>query len=195
MQNRLRSLLCKLAPLTEENLASLEKIIKTVPFEKGMCFAVDGAAVDTIGFLLGGVLKYSTVNSDGQEFIVYFAGPGDFVADFSALVNGDVASLRIEATSPGIMAQIRWSDLNSLQTQDQVWLHLRLKICEKTLVRAERRIKQLLTLDAKGRYVQFLQDYRGILGKISQRDIALFLGIAPTSFSRLTAGIIQEKRK
>ena len=49
----------------------------------------------------------------------------------------------------------------------------------------ERRERELLTLNPEERYRRFLEDYNDLLGLVTQRDIASYVGVTAVGMNRI----------
>ena len=52
-------------------------------------------------------------------------------------------------------------------------------------VRKEKRERELLTLSAEQRYVQFLEDFSELEAVVPQKDIASYIRVTPVALSRI----------
>ena len=85
----------------------------------------------------------------------------------------------------GEVAVIRYRDLEMLYESYPGWQRLGRKLIEYYYLIIERREYQFLALSAKERYQQFRSDYPGLEQRISQAQIASYLGINPVTLSRI----------
>jgi len=53
----------------------------------------------------------------------------------------------------------------------------------------ERRERELLILTPEQRYRRFLEDYPDLIGVVSQKDIASYLGVTPVGLSRIASRV------
>ncbi len=72
-----------------------------------------------------------------------------------------------------------------LMERSQNYRDFVMKLLEQTLTDYNFRMDSLLSLDAKERYLEFLQNNHQMMGRINQYQLASYLGIAPQSLSRI----------
>ncbi len=53
----------------------------------------------------------------------------------------------------------------------------------------EKRARDLLTLPAEARYIEFLVDFPDLIGVLPQKDIAAYLGVTPVGMSRIASRV------
>ena len=58
----------------------------------------------------------------------------------------------------------------------------------------ERRVRDLLTLSAEDRYVNFLVDVPEMIGVLPQKDIAAYVGVTPVGLSRIATRVREVSR-
>jgi CRP-like cAMP-binding protein len=95
------------------------------------------------------------------------------------------AHLTNEALEDSQVAQFSYHVLEERFDRHPSWERLGRRLAEEHYIERERREYHLLALDAGERYQRFLEDFPGLAERITQANIASYIGIKPESLSRL----------
>jgi len=177
--------LTELTPMPAVELARLLPLMTPRTLEKGDFFVRAGDVSQAIGYMVSGLLRYYYVAEDGRELVRYFCEGRSFVSSFSSIITKRPSLYAIQAIEPTELLVIRAADWFALSKVHVVWGIVTQTIQSYALILAERRESALVTLDAKERYLQFLEDYPTLEGRVRQYDIASYLGITPVALSRI----------
>lgn len=136
-------------------------------------------------FIVKGCVKKYYINEEGIERIFRFATEGQWIGDVSSFWSETPTTFNIIALEDTEFITLEKADLeNLLQKISKLERYFRvLGINEQKL--QQRRIKQSLSCSAKERYFDFRQDYPDLELRISQKEIASYLGITPQFLSTL----------
>ena len=111
----------------------------------------------------------------------------------SLLLGASESDVTIVALEPCRIISFNFKDYRNLLPAHWTWQQIGRIMAEKHYVMRERRQYQLLTMSADERLDQFLKDYPNLGGRVSQKDLAAYLGITPVSLSRLRGKRHQER--
>jgi CRP-like cAMP-binding protein len=95
------------------------------------------------------------------------------------------SALNIDALEDTVVLQISRDDLISLYMQAPKFDRIFRVLSENSFTRLQERLLQNISSTAEGRYQSFLEVYPHLLNRLSQVQIAAFLGITPEFLSRL----------
>ena len=175
----------------EEMISAVASHCHIVTKEKGDTIWAPGATEDSTTILLDGVVKTFILSPNGTEnTMTFWFKPGTFICPTKEMINipeiwcvalTQCTLIEMVGTSPYKMAEdipVLWKEI-ILGT-----LPFAVRIMEKARVG--------YTMDAKDRYLWFLDTFRPIADIIPQNEIALYLGIQPQSLSRIRAELAEE---
>ncbi|MEL6671604.1 MAG: Crp/Fnr family transcriptional regulator [Bacteroidota bacterium] len=185
--NLLKESLSHLVNFEQEALLALEACFKTVHYRKGAALARKGEYARKIAFVNAGVLRAFYSNAKGEQYNKTFFTQGTFVGAYSSLVTGQKNLIDIDCLTDCELRTAQYQEVVSLyETFPQVERLARI-LAEQFFVQKEKREIELVTLEAKDRYVIFQEEHPELEQLIPQYHIASYLGISATQLSRIRA--------
>lgn len=175
----------EMADIPEPEIWRIIPLLSGRTLSKGDYFVRIGSPAPTIGFMVNGLIRYFYISGSGKEIIRYFCLGNSFVSSYTSLLTGKLSNYAIQALEPTEMVTIKAADWFALAQSNPVWATVTQALQAYALVLAERREHALVSLDAKARYLQFLEDFPGLESRLRQYDIASYLGITPVALSRI----------
>ncbi len=176
-----------LAPLSEHEFSELVPLLKDQSYEKGEKFCKPGEMSDRVGFVLTGLFRVYYLGQEGEVHVRNFCAEDRLLGSFATILAAEPAHVCIEALEASRVATLSYRSFERLFEKGAVWERVGRKIAESHYVSRERREFQLLTMDAAERYQAFLRDFPGLEERITQINVAAYLGVSPVTLSRLKA--------
>ncbi|ASK32754.1 cyclic nucleotide-binding protein [Chryseobacterium sp. T16E-39] len=180
----------KFGVLTEEEEGLIADGVREIGIQRGEVFVEAGRISQNIAFVKEGVFRSLYYNKQGDDFTRYFIYEGRFIGDFQGFVNQTPSNEYIEAITEGTLLVIDFDHFKTLESEIAIWQVL---IAKLHAFVAENKLKvasTMLNLDAKSRYLHFLNHYPGLANRVPQAMLASYLGITPSSFSRIRKNIV-----
>ncbi|OFZ47722.1 MAG: hypothetical protein A2381_06940 [Bdellovibrionales bacterium RIFOXYB1_FULL_37_110] len=175
----------KISYIPYEEVRKILAFTTSASLGKGDIYIGPGDYTRKIAFVLKGLLKTYYCSSDGREYISNFQKEGDFVAPYHEIQN-NLPSLRyIEAMEATELITLAYDDLQRLNATSIFWADLGRKVIEKKLAEKESKERDLMLQSAEDRYYKFLKEKKDLVKRLPQNQIALYLGINPSTLSRL----------
>lgn len=166
-------------------LAGVEE--QTIP--KGNYFVESGKICASIGFVYDGIFRSCYYNKQGDSFTRYFIYEGRFVGDINGFLDRTPSSEYIEAITDAKLWVISREYFALLESQIPAWAQLLARLNSSILENKMRAVSNMLTQDAQTRYLNFLEHYPGLANRVPQSMLASYLGITPSSLSRIRKNI------
>ncbi|MFP3835303.1 Crp/Fnr family transcriptional regulator [Chryseobacterium sp. SIMBA_028] len=171
--------------LSEEEFGEFTSRFQYKNFKKKDVVLKEGDYCLFEGFVLNGCFKVYYLNEEGFEQTLYFAIEGWWITDIDSLINDVPSILNIEA--------IQDSDVLMISKKDKEYLYGTLPQIEKLFrimnqqssVALQRRILSLTGKTADKRYLEFLEKYPGLEQKLTQQQVASYLGITHEFLSKI----------
>ncbi len=139
-----------------------------------------------------GLLKFTYLRSDGEEWIKSFIVEGQFFASLSALAPAGRASFSAVAIEACCLERIPFVALRDLADADLGWSRMIRNALMIYGERKERRERQFLTLDREEHYRSLVREEPNVVTRVPQKDLASYLGITPVGLSRIATRVRTE---
>lgn len=148
-------------------------------------FVRQGDAPDELAFIYSGIFRVFCITEQGDEKILSFRVPGQFLAAYTPFLKDDSSWYSIQALEPGAVLCIFLRDYDKLSREHPCWEKIAKEYIVRLFMEKESRERSFLTENARTRYLQFKNDHPELEGRIHQFYIASYLGISPVSLSRI----------
>ncbi|REC63982.1 Crp/Fnr family transcriptional regulator [Chryseobacterium pennae] len=179
--------------LSEEEFSYFSAPFQLKNFKKKEVVLREGDYCLFEGFVLDGCFKIYYLNESGFEQTLYFAVEGWWITDVDSLINDVPSILNIEALMDSKVLMISKKDKEHLyETMPQIEKLFRI-MNQQSSVALQRRILSLTGKTADKRYLEFLQKYPGLEQKLTQQQVASYLGITHEFLSKIRKRISLEK--
>jgi len=186
IQSRAQLSLSEIEPLLAET--------KRRDFVKGENFIQQGNSALSVGFVNKGLFKAFGTSSTGVEYIRNFCSQGYFIGAYAAAIQSAPADMTIEALEDSSVTEIDYKMLHQFFESGLNWQKLARTIAEFHYIEREQKEFRLLTLSALERYQLFQAENKHLLSRVSQADIASYIGVTPESLSRLLKQVNRDSK-
>ena len=175
----------------EESISAVASHCHIVKKKKGDILYGPGATEGSTIVLLDGVLRTYILSPDGTEnTLTFWFKPGTFINVTKEMINIP-AYWCVAATDCTLIEMVGTTVYDLAEEYPLLWKEIMFGTLPFA-VRIMDKARAGYTLPAKERYLWFLENYGPVESKVSQLEIASFLGIAPQSLSRIRAELEQE---
>jgi CRP-like cAMP-binding protein len=173
------------ARLPEE--ARFEASIERVAFAKGEALFHDGQAHPYVWGVRSGLVKFSYVDADGREWIKSFIDAPGYVASISSVGPSGRATFSAIALGDCALERLPFAVVQGLADTHLPWCQALLRMVMALAAKKEQREQELLTLSPAERYARLQDTPPSWLRQVSQKDLALYLGLTPVGLNRIIA--------
>lgn len=125
------------------------------------------------------------LDHEGKEHNLQFATENWWIGDIASFHSEDPSRFYIEAIENSIILQIKKEDQLRLFVEYPKFNRIFRVITENALVSYQRRVLQNISSTAEERYIDFVNRYPDFFNRISNVQIASFLGITPEFLSTI----------
>jgi CRP/FNR family transcriptional regulator, anaerobic regulatory protein len=154
-------------------------------FRKRQYLLQEGNICTHFYFVIRGCLRMYKIDDKGSTHILQFAAENYWINDLGSFHGVKPSSLNIDALEDTVVLQISRDDLISLYIQAPKFDRIFRVLLENSFIRLQQRLLQNISSTAEERYGTFLEIYPHLVNRLSQVQIAAFLGITPEFLSRL----------
>jgi len=145
----------------------------------------EGDVCTQINFVVRGCLRTYKIDEKGNIHILQFATENYWINDLGSFHGVKPSALNIDALEDTVVLQISRDDLISLYNEAPKFDRIFRVLVEKAFVRLQERLLQNISSTAEDRYQSFLELYPHLINRLSQVQIAAFIGVTPEFLSRL----------
>lgn len=185
--NNLYNKLNNYVPIAKETLRELSNIAKIKTFEENECLSRN-TAKKQLGFIIDGAIRLYHLSSDGAEFNKTFFIKDDLFMTF--LDENNNLSLFTQSLMPCKVILFDYDDFMKLTIKHRSLEQLFNKVLLEYLQKKQQKEIELLSLEAKDRYMKFIKENLTLAQRLAQYHIASYLGITPTQLSRIKKALV-----
>ena len=138
-----------------------------------------------IAFVNQGVLRMYYISPAGKEINTMFFFENDFMTSYQSLLLQQPGRYFIQALERCELITVANATLQNAYEQSHLWNKFGRLIAERSYINSERRIENLLFLNAEERYLNLLKTHPRVFEQVPLYHIASYLGIERESLSRL----------
>lgn len=145
-------------------------------------------------FVLSGCLRSYYIDDKGQDHVVQFAVEDWWIGDMRAFITQTPAWLNIDALEDTEVLMLGYDALEQLYQKVPAFeRYFRIRI-QNAFVSEQLRLGNSLSKTAEERYLDFIKRYPQFEQRISQVQIASYLGMTPEFLSTLRGKIARRKK-
>lgn len=175
----------KLLPLDEEEKAFLEQVFKERKIRRRQYILQEGDVCKFNSFVVEGCFRMYYVDDNGKEHNLQFAVENWWIGDIGSFHSEEPSKLNIEAIEDSVILQIKKEDQLRLFVDFPKFNRIFRVFTENALISFQRRVLQNISLTAEERYIDFIERYPNLFNRISNVQIASFLGVTPEFLSTI----------
>jgi CRP-like cAMP-binding protein len=175
----------ELIPLDAQEQKLVISLFKPRLYRKRQYLLQEGDICTQFYFVVKGCLRMYKIDDKGTTHILQFATENYWINDLGSFHDLRPSELAIDALEDSVVLQISRDDLIALYLQAPKFDRIFRVLLEISFVRLQNRLLQNISSTAEDRYQSFLELYPHLLNRLSQVQIAAYLGITPEFLSRL----------
>ncbi|CAM4326044.1 Crp/Fnr family transcriptional regulator [Zobellia nedashkovskayae] len=179
----------KNAQLDNEELQTFCDAFHPKSIAKKQYLLTQGEICKFEGFVTKGCFRVFTLDEDGKEHVLYFATKDWWITDIDSFTNQKPSFLTIQALEDSEVLLIDHADKEHLYEQIPQVEKLFRVMTQKTLVSLQRRMIANLSQTADDRYLNFIEKYPEIAQKLTNLQLASYLGISHEFLSKIRSKI------
>ena len=181
----------KLLLLDEEEKSMVEEAFKVRRVKRRQFILQEGDICKHHTFVVEGCFRMYLVDEKGKEHNLQFAIENWWITDIGSFYSEEPSRLYIEALENSTVLQLNKEDQLKLFDDNLKFNRIFRILTENALVNAHRRILQNISSTAEERYLNFLKMYPHFFNRISNVQIASYLGVTPEFLSTIRKKIVK----
>lgn len=181
----------KLLPLNEEEESMVGDIYKERRIKRKSFLLQEGDVCNHNTFVVEGCFRTYLVDEKGKEHNLQFAVENWWIGDLASFYSEKPSKLYIEAIENSITLQCEKADQIKLFLKFPKFDRIFRVLAENAMVSMQNRILQNISSTAEERYLDFVHRYPNLLNRISNVQIASYLGVTPEFLSAIRKKIVK----
>lgn len=178
--------------ISDENLEKFSNAFTLQKVVKKEFLLKEGEICQFEGFVTGGCFKVFHSDQNGTEHTLYFAIEDWWVADVDSFTNSKPSQLNIQALENSEVLLISKQNKEKLYQEIPEIEKLFRIMSQKNLVALQRRMIDNLSKTADQRYLDFFAKYPKITQRLTNIQIAAYLGVSPEFVSKIRRKITKK---
>ena len=176
-------------PLSDSEILELESKLIEKKVKRRQFILQEGDVCKHYTFVVNGCFKMYKVDNKGLEHNLQFSIENGWIADIGSFYSNKPSELYIEALEQSTILQIAKPDLLYLYSQYPKFDRNFRVLIENAFISLQKRVLQNISSTAEERYLDFLKNYPNLFNRISNVQIASYIGVTPEFLSRIRKSI------
>ncbi len=153
--------------------------------QRGQHLFHQGDKDKSIYLVRSGLLKAYYLSDDGKEFIKSFLLPGDMIGSLKGIMGHGGCSFSLVCLEPAELTCIDYDILYAHSRKDLNLANSMVDFLLSFAMKKETREFEFLCLSPEERYQLLLEKTPDLFDRVTQNDIARYLGVTPVGLSRI----------
>ena len=179
-------------PLDPEEIEDVKNRFHQKNVRKRQLILQEGDVCKHYTFVVEGCFKMYKVDERGREHNLQFAVENNWIADIGSFHSEKPSELSIEALEQSVILQIKKPDLLYLYTNYPKFDRNFRVLIEDAFVDLQKRVLQNISSTAEERYLDFLENFPELFNRISNVQIASYIGVTPEFLSKVRKEITRK---
>jgi CRP-like cAMP-binding protein len=193
MKEFLKENILKHISLSENETEAFVNLFEKKLIRKKEFLLREGEICKFEGFVSSGLLRVCHIDKNGFDQILYFAIENWWITDIDSFTNGTPSQLSIEALEDSEVLLISKKDKEFAYENLPKIEKLFRVMTQKTHVALQRRMIDNLSKTADQRYIEFVEKYPKLVQRLSNIQVAAYLGITNVFLSNIRKRISLKK--
>lgn len=174
--------------VTDDELNYFILLLQEANYHRKEILLREGEVCTHFTFIVSGCIKSYLVDTKGDEHILTIASNDWWVADINSFVTARPGNLFLEAiehTSALLLSRKKQEQLFERLPQFERYFRI---LTERAFAVSQQRIVDAMSLTASERLDKFLARYPSIVPALTHQQIASYIGVTASFFSRMIKG-------
>lgn len=173
----------------ENEVTSIIENCETKIFKKDQFLLRQGEKCKYTFYVEKGLLRQYSIDEKGKEHILNFGPENWFISDRGSVFFDESSDYFIQAVEDTQVVLINEDTIDLLTQKIPTFADFNNRLLHNHIRQLQKRVNQLLSVEAEERYLDFVKMYPDILLRVPQIMVASYLGITPESLSRVRKGL------
>ena len=178
-------------PLNEEEKTAVENYFKVRKIKRRQFILQEGDICKHNTFVIEGCFRTYMIDEKGKEHNLQFAIENWWIGDIGSFHSEKPSKLNIEAIENAVILQCKKEDQLKLFVDYPKFNRIFRVLAENAIVSLQNRILQNISSTAEERYLDFVERFPQFFNRISNVQIASYLGVTPEFLSAIRKKIAE----
>jgi CRP-like cAMP-binding protein len=171
--------------LTSQEKQHFTSVLKYKEISRKDFLLKEGQVAKHINFIHSGALKAYYLDAKMDENIIMLAVDDWWITDMYSFAMNKPAMQFISAIEDSIVFQLGRSDFDKLFERIPAFERFFRILMQNAYIREQLRVIQNLSLPAEERYLNFINKYPHLVQRVTQKQIASYIGVSPEFLSAM----------
>lgn len=144
-----------------------------------------GASCNKLFFVEAGILRAYNLTEGGKETTIMFAVQDWWITDMNAFINQKSSLITLETLEDSRIFELNFKDFEPMLTAYPKFERFFRILFQNAYVREQLRVLDYISQPTEERYRRFIGKYPQIVEKVTQKQIASYLGVTPEFLSSI----------
>ena len=189
MYELIRSHIAKYIQLSDEEFDHFISLSKHRKLRKKQYLVQAGDVCRYESFINSGCLRAYALDDKGQEHVIQFAIEDWWISDMHSFLTETPATYNIDALEDSELLQLDKASLEKLYAAVPKFERFFRIMIQQAFIALQQRITVSMSDTAEKRYLHFINKYPKLEQRLTQLQVAAYLGITPEFLSRIRKNI------
>ncbi len=180
--------------VTEDELNDIVSRYQVKKIKKKDYFLRAGEVCHHEAYVVSGLFKSFYITADGIEHILQFAIEDWWIGDIASFNYQEPALQNIQALENAVVLTLSKKDKDKLYKDHPIFEKLSRIMAQRAQIASQHRIISSIGFTAQERYLDFIKRYPKIYPRISNMQLASYLGVTQEFLSRLKRQLLKPNR-
>lgn len=172
-------------PLDNEEKAFVEEVFKERKVKRKQFILQEGNVCVHNTFVVEGCFRMYYIDAHAKEHNLQFAVENWWTGDIQSFFSNEPSKLYIEAMENSFVLQIKREDQFKMYQEYPKFNRIFRVLAENHVVSLQRRILNNISMSSEERYIDFSMRHSDLFNRISNVQIASYIGVTPEFLSTI----------
>ncbi|GAB3720558.1 Crp/Fnr family transcriptional regulator [Flavobacterium koreense] len=177
--------------INKNEIIFLNQNSQIVQLKKGKVYLNNCKVQKSLGFVVKGLIRGYYLDDEGKDITISFIKENEYVTDYISFLKQSVSKYCFICLEDCIIIELSYDNIQQGYKKSKTFEKYGRLIAEKVLEERINRVEKLQFLNAKERYIDFLNTNFELLSRIKLSHLCTYLGIERQSLTRIRKEIIK----
>ena len=177
--------------INKNEIIFLNQNSQIVQLKKGKVYLNNCKVQKSLGFVVKGLIRGYYLDDEGKDITISFIKENEYVTDYISFLKQSVSKYCFICLEDCIIIELSYDNIQQGYKKSKTFEKYGRLIAEKVLEERINRVEKLQFLNARERYIDFLNTNFELLSRIKLSHLCTYLGIERQSLTRIRKEIIK----